>query len=46
MSIKSSGVPLEKIAKKFNLPIDELKKVADIFPFRVTPYYFNLRNIL
>ena len=42
MSIKSSGVPLEKIAKKFNLPIDELKKVADIFPFRVTLYYFNL----
>ena len=42
MSIKSSGVPLEKVAKKFNLPLDNLKKVADVFPFRVTPYYLNL----
>jgi lysine 2,3-aminomutase len=42
MSINSSGVPLEKVAKKFNLPLEQLKEVADIFPFKVTPYYYNL----
>ncbi len=32
----------EKLADKFDIPIEDLKKVSEKFAFRITPYYLSL----
>lgn len=40
--LRGSLTKPEEIAKRFNLNVEEVKKVAEVFKFRITPYYANL----
>ncbi|HOT95990.1 MAG TPA: KamA family radical SAM protein [bacterium] len=40
--LRGSLTKPEEIAKRFDLNVEEVKKVAEVFKFRITPYYANL----
>jgi lysine 2,3-aminomutase len=40
--LRGSLTKPEEIAKRFDLDVEEVKKIAKVFKFRITPYYANL----
>jgi len=40
--LRGSLTKPEEIAKRFDLDVEEVKKVAEVFQFRITPYYASL----